>query len=527
MARKKISAEFVSTYQERTAIGGVKIGLISDTHYNEGGGNNEDDIPGGAAIKNNTDTAISTFNNEGVDAVVHVGDAIDGAHHYGVTQSTWESWQSEYVSYVENNLNLPSGDVHWVLANHDYKLAGSWDMSSVYSGYGYASLSETYFSKTYGDLELIVLNNAHRTTDHTSDRGQMEFVDGSIDWLEGQLNANNRPKLVVMHHPVVPTTGLKYDIVNIDDVVYPDSGSNRVRRLVDSDPNVLGTIFGHVHHERMFDKVLEARPGHFHICGPNEFMNGTAVNAHALVDWVNKAGGGTGRLTADYQGMSGWRTSWPLPSTAVEFDTPRLFDDFRDGEFTGTRTAMGNVQDPNRQRLHFPDWDDIGAASPTGNATEQRVEYSPSAADDVILRAGLPESTGHWSFDVQFLALGTDNSQFQFYFVYEDGTTHLKVNFRDDNDPRFFIADQDGSITGASADWTPDTSRHRIDIVRDEGGAVEAILDGRGDGETAQVFTNPSTDPVPKEFRIAFDARGTGTEFALYRAESTDFPTWV
>jgi len=233
--------------------------------------------------------------------------------------SELESWTSTARSFVENRADAP---VRHIIGNHESGYNSS-SPPAVYDELGYNSLSETWGVDNYGSFEVIYLNTAYSTT---------SGVDGHItpqeevDWLEDHLDQSSKPKVVTMHVPVVPTTGLTYDETeNMEQVV----------SLLQNDPTVQYCVYGHVHHTTdgdstigSWDRIREdiqpsnaigrvRKRGWLHVSTPHVVGADTSKVGGALLELLNSGTGTIGHAKTYYDHNT-FPTEWGVESPSVK-----------------------------------------------------------------------------------------------------------------------------------------------------------------------------------------------------------------
>jgi predicted phosphodiesterase len=222
----------------------IKVGIISDSHYNEAGGRGAA-IVSGPDIKANWDEFINDMNNWGADVVFHNGDLVD--HITASSQTEYSSWLTTATDYLDTNLDCP---VHFSVGNHEiqYSTYGAW------SQYGFATQSDTYYTLTVDGVRFIVLN--------TNEGTDGIVTDTQLAWLDTELTVTRTPTVIVMHHPPYePGTNNNYDYVKNRANLIPLLRRDCVKHA----------FIGHLHHNGDWDKIVMNRDGFLHTPTPNAY----------------------------------------------------------------------------------------------------------------------------------------------------------------------------------------------------------------------------------------------------------------
>jgi len=222
---ESISTEQVSTTDQ------IKIGITSDVHWNDEGGRTL--IEDLADIKDNLDIFIDDMNNSfEADVVIYLGDLVD--QNLATDATDYGNLLGDATDYLENS-GGPSGNglnapIHYVAGNHEAEYSDY----GIWSELGFSSYSDTYYSFTVGDYEIIVLNTAGTDSRGTAPSAHI-FRSEEIDWLENKLSENDKPKLVFMHiPPFEPIKSKDYDTVE---------NERKVMDLLMGEPSVIVSFF--------------------------------------------------------------------------------------------------------------------------------------------------------------------------------------------------------------------------------------------------------------------------------------------
>jgi len=242
-------------------IGGAKIGLISDLHWNTTGGGTADDVVPVSELKANLDTFIGDMNeNFKPEYVIVMGDIADG--NQATDFADLKNWENQAKNYLEDNL---SAKVLWLMGNHEYTFADSVDMTELYSIFGWDGLSDTWKAVDIGGVRLLLLN-----TGYGSGKGSHKMPSEELDWLRSQVETCDQkgiPFYTFMHVPASTGAGAYDGFTN----------EENVKRVLNGSSSYMGNFFGHVHHDNGWDRLRTQRDTYgqigLHICTPNLFVD--------------------------------------------------------------------------------------------------------------------------------------------------------------------------------------------------------------------------------------------------------------
>ena len=193
----------------------LKIGLVADPHYVEG--QPDSNTRYYSKVLNHLDTAIDTFNTNGVTVVQSLGDIID---------RSWESFDVVLPLYERLDSRVES---YQLLGNHEYYI------DSLYTSELLSRLNmpDYYYSYTRGSWRFIVLNSTdhafysdnfksieHRLKtqeyfDEIDGDANAQTYNGAIgiiqqNWLKNELDLaalNNQKAIIYAHMPLKPLGG--------------------------------------------------------------------------------------------------------------------------------------------------------------------------------------------------------------------------------------------------------------------------------------------------------------------------------
>jgi len=306
-----VDNELVSTEEAR--ITPAKIGIIGDVHWRDT--ERATDAPSKSTTKSNLDTVIDGLNSWGADVVIQLGDLIDGE---SVTKSDQLTWIDEATDYLENSGgssgNGLDADVEYILGNHEYAFAeDSTHISSVYSRFGFADLSETYRVIAEKGVNIPLLNTGYGQSNRTTDTNDHEIPTEELNWLRDTVAPLTDETLPIMHTPISEGAGGNGDGSSYEDVVNQFEAQEH---LADS-TGLMGGIFGHSHHTEGWDRILEQTDGHgtryLHVCDPHDLDGDSAVTPYAKVSVYP----GLGRWVAESsynRGDTPHHTAWQFGS---------------------------------------------------------------------------------------------------------------------------------------------------------------------------------------------------------------------
>ena len=274
--------------------GPAKLGLIGDSHYNEVGGRKE--ITSGKDIKRRWDEMIDDFNEWGATAVLSTGDLVD--RKSCPDRDTYDRWTQTAMNYLERRggsagrgLEMP---IYYTLGDHEYSYYGE----GYFGPYGYDTREDSYYKVPVGSVDIVVVTDVVASSDWDTPQtvGRRQ-----LDWLKTTLFEDSRPKVVLTHVPPFEAGTGPFGKDGVTD-------GDEFGRVVESCPEVVTAIYGHVHHEDAFDRHRSQRNGWMHITAPHQLMDDPSVTPYAkLTTGVN----GGGLVEANYtRGDTGYPDTW-------------------------------------------------------------------------------------------------------------------------------------------------------------------------------------------------------------------------
>jgi hypothetical protein len=162
----------------------LKIGVVTDTRYDRA------DYPERTTVALNM---INTFNEEGVDIILHLGDAYEGGF---ASEGTTEEKQQDYLNdkaiyeaIWESNVTVPT---YWVIGERDKRGIGN-DFFIENSSY----CPSLNFTADIGEWRFICYSNI----DYFNSTARMA-TDDTLAWLENALNEakTEGKKIIVATH---------------------------------------------------------------------------------------------------------------------------------------------------------------------------------------------------------------------------------------------------------------------------------------------------------------------------------------
>lgn len=201
----------------------LRVGLITDLHY-------ADKAPRGTRHYRETlsklEEAALQFEKSKPNFVVELGDLIDAADSVDVEQ--------KYLKTVNREFSAISKDRHYVLGNHCV------DTLKKEEFLGTVEQEKSYYSFDRGGIHFIVLDSCFRSDGQPYGRKNFKWTDTNIpaaelEWLEGDLKANEKPVIVFAHQ--------RLDVTNNHGV----KNNAKVRKILESSNKVLAVFQGHSH----------------------------------------------------------------------------------------------------------------------------------------------------------------------------------------------------------------------------------------------------------------------------------------
>lgn len=169
---------------------GVRLGIVTDPHYAE--------LPTWTTRHYRESLfklseAARTFDRENVDALLELGDLVNGA----------EEDNEEHARAAEQTLALYRGPRYHVLGNHDLDALSKETFQSIVRNDGIPP-SDTWYSTRIGGIRLIVLDACFKEDGTPYNSGNYHWQDTwisreQIDWLQKELDREPVPTLVAVH----------------------------------------------------------------------------------------------------------------------------------------------------------------------------------------------------------------------------------------------------------------------------------------------------------------------------------------
>ena len=206
----------------------LRVGIISDIHY--------------AAKPNLNDRyychsldkakqAVETFNNNGTDFLVLLGDNID---------ETDKETDIENLQRLDDLLEHFKGERHYVLGNHDLGELNKEEFIAQTGGEGNSS----YYSFTRGEYFFIILDGNFKNDGAEYSRGNFHWTDSFIPsdqqkWLVNELkrSVSHEKKVIIFIHQILCDEDDSHGVKNAD----------QIRRILEQQGNVLAVFQGHNH----------------------------------------------------------------------------------------------------------------------------------------------------------------------------------------------------------------------------------------------------------------------------------------
>lgn len=234
----------------------LRVGLITDLHY-------ADKAPAGTRYYRDTltklDESAKQFEQDKPSFLVELGDFIDAADSVDVEQS--------YLKTINRPFSAICKDRHYVLGNHCV------DTLTKEEFLGGVEQEKSYYSFDRDGVHFIVLDSCFRSDGQPYGRKNSHWTDANIpaaemEWLEGDLKANEKPVIVFAHQ--------RLDVGNDHGV----KNNSEVRKLLEASGKVLAVFQGHSHQNDL--KEI----GGIHYCTLVAMVEGTAPesNGYSLLE---------------------------------------------------------------------------------------------------------------------------------------------------------------------------------------------------------------------------------------------------
>ena len=188
----------------------TKIGLVTDIHYD-----------GGARAMNRLYEAIGALNAGGVDAMVVMGDLVNGAN---------ELHAKRLLREVSALCNAFKGATYFMHGNHDLDYLSK---AQFYSALGRAG-DASRFHFEQGGYDFICIDGNFSPDETAYDHGnfiwQKAFLpEEQLDWLRGRLAASLLPVIIISHQRIDHET--KFAVQNHQEVREMISLSGKVKAV--------------------------------------------------------------------------------------------------------------------------------------------------------------------------------------------------------------------------------------------------------------------------------------------------------
>jgi predicted phosphodiesterase len=207
----------------------LRVGLVTDLHY-------ADKAPAGTRHYRETlaklEEAATQFQRDQPAFLVELGDFIDAADSVDVEQS--------YLKTINRKFSAICKDRHYVLGNHCV------DTLKKDEFLGGVEQEQSYYSFDRGGFHFVVLDSCFRGDGQPYGRKNFQWTDANlpaaeIEWLEGDLKANDKPVIVFAHQ--------RLDVNNNHGV----KNNAEVRKVLESSGKVLAVFQGHSHQNDLKD----------------------------------------------------------------------------------------------------------------------------------------------------------------------------------------------------------------------------------------------------------------------------------
>lgn len=234
----------------------LRVGIITDLHY-------ADKAPAGTRHYRETlaklEEASRQFKQEQPSFLVELGDLIDAADSVDVEQS--------YLKTINRRFAAMCKDRHYVLGNHCV------DTLKKVEFLGGVEQEKSYYSFDRDGIHFVVLDSCFRGDGRPYGRRNFHWTDANvppaeIEWLEGDLEATNKPVIVFAHQ--------RLDVSNNHGV----KNNADVRKVLEASGNVLAVFQGHSHHNDLTEI------GGVHYCTLVAMVEGSGPenNGYSLIE---------------------------------------------------------------------------------------------------------------------------------------------------------------------------------------------------------------------------------------------------
>lgn len=207
----------------------LRVGLVTDLHH-------ADKPPAGTRHYRESAQKLAEagehFQQFKVDFVVELGDLIDAADSVETEQN--------YLTTINKQFAAISKDRHYVLGNHCV------DTLKKEEFLGGVEQERSYYSFDRNGIHFVVLDACFRNDGQPYGRKNSKWNDANIpaaelEWLEGDLKANDKPVIVFAHQRLDVSTD--HGVKNCPEV----------RRLLEASGKVRVVFQGHSHQNDLKD----------------------------------------------------------------------------------------------------------------------------------------------------------------------------------------------------------------------------------------------------------------------------------
>lgn len=234
----------------------LRVGLVTDLHY-------ADKAPAGTRHYRDTlaklEEAARQFEQDKPSFLVELGDLIDAADSVDV--------ETAYLKTVNGKFSAICKDRHYVLGNHCV------DTLKKEEFLGGVEQEKSFYSFDRGGFHFVVLDSCFRSDGQPYGRKNSHWTDANIpvaeiEWLEGDLKANDKPVIVFAHQ--------RLDVSNNHGV----KNDAEVRNVLEASGRVLAVFQGHSHQNDL--KEI----GGIHYCTLAAMVEGagTGNNSYSLME---------------------------------------------------------------------------------------------------------------------------------------------------------------------------------------------------------------------------------------------------
>ncbi len=234
----------------------LRVGLVTDLHY-------ADKAPAGTRHYRETlvklEEAARQFEQDKLSFLVELGDFIDAADSVAVEES--------YLKTINGKFSAICKDRHYVLGNHCV------DTLKKEEFLGGVEQEKSYYSFDRNGFHFIVLDSCFRNDGQPYGRKNFQWTDANvpaaeIEWLEGDLQANDKPVIVFAHQ--------RLDVSNNHGV----KNNADVRKVLEASGRVLAVFQGHSHQNDL--QVI----GGIHYCTLVAMVEGSGAenNGYSLME---------------------------------------------------------------------------------------------------------------------------------------------------------------------------------------------------------------------------------------------------